>query len=197
MQAVVHAIRNENLQAEPRVVISNHSNSGAIRFAQAEGILWRHLSGRTHPDPDLLDRAILTALQAHDVELVLLAGYMKLLGPRTIAEYRGRILNIHPALLPKYGGKGMYGMRVHQAVLTAKEEQTGVTIHLADEEYDHGEIIAQCTVPVEESDTSETLSARVLQREHHFLVETLQAIVDGRIRLHSISPFRKGALRGI
>ena len=183
MQAVVHAINSGKLQAAPRIVISNNRHSGALRFAEAEDIPWRCLNGRTHPDLDDLDRAILAVLKTHDVNLVLLVGYMKLLGPRTIAEYRGRILNIHPALLPRYGGKGMYGIRVHQAVLAGKAKQTGVTIHLADEEYDHGDIIAQCTVPVEPGDTLETLATRVLQREHCFLVETLQNIVDGRIML--------------
>ena len=183
MQAVVHAINNGKLDAVPRIVISNNRHSGALRFAEAQEIPRRCLNRHTHPDLHALDRAILTTLKTHEVNLVLLVGYMKLLGPRTIAEYRGRILNIHPALLPKYSGKGMYGMRVHRAVLAANAKQTGVTIHLADEKYDHGDIIAQCTVPVEPGDMPETLYARVLQREHRFLVETLKDIVDGRIPL--------------
>jgi phosphoribosylglycinamide formyltransferase-1 len=86
-------------------------------------------------------------------------------------------------LLPKFGGKGMYGARVHEAVLVAGERETGVTVHLVDEQYDHGEVVAQCRVPVLASDTVESLSARVLAREHAFLVETLQAIANGAIRL--------------
>jgi phosphoribosylglycinamide formyltransferase-1 len=113
---------------------------------------------------------------------------MKLLGPRTTAAYRGRILNTHPALLPRYGGKGMYGARVHEAVLAAGEAETGVTVHLVDEEYDHGEVVAQCRVRVEQGDTVDSLAARVLEREHGFLVETLQAIASGRIALPGLRP---------
>jgi phosphoribosylglycinamide formyltransferase-1 len=183
MQAVVRAIQSGRLRAEPGVVISNNADSGALRFAKAEGIPWRHLSGRTHRDANALDEAILATLRSYEVDLVLLLGYMKLLGPKTVAAYKGRALNIHPALLPKFGGRGMYGLRVHQAALTAGEKTTGVTIHLVDEEYDHGEIIAQCTVPIQKGDGPETLAARVLKREHSFLVETLEKIIDGRIKL--------------
>jgi phosphoribosylglycinamide formyltransferase-1 len=132
--------------------------------------------------------AILHTLQEHKVDLVILAGYMKLIGPQTLERYRGRILNIHPALLPKFGGKGLYGRAVHEAVLAAGERVTGVTIHLADERYDRGPIIAQCEVPVAEDDTPDSLSARVLEREHEFFVETLQKIVQGQIDLEALRP---------
>jgi len=131
--------------------------------------------------------AILAELQRHEVDLVLLLGYMKLLGPKTTAAFRGRIINTHPALLPQYGGKGMYGALVHEAVLAAGEPETGVTVHLVDDEYDHGEIVAQCRVRVAHDDTVESLSARVLKREHEFLVETLQAIASGQIRLGALA----------
>lgn len=98
---------------------------------------------------------------------------MKLLGPKVVARFRDRILNIHPALLPKFGGTGMYGMRVHEAAIAAGKTETGVTVHLVDERYDEGEIVAQATVPVKPEDTPETLAARVLEREHRFLVEVL------------------------
>jgi phosphoribosylglycinamide formyltransferase 1 len=104
---------------------------------------------------------------------LLLVGYMKKLGPKTLQEYRGRIINIHPSLLPKYGGYGMYGKHVHEAVLRNRETETGVTIHLVDEEYDTGEIMNQASVPVHEDDTLESLSERVLEQEHSLLVETL------------------------
>ena len=183
LQTVVRAIQTGQLRAVPGVVISNNADSGALRFAKAEGIPWRHLSGRTYSQPDALDEAILATLNAHKVDVVLLLGYMKLLGPKTVAAYKGRALNIHPALLPKFGGKGMYGLRVHQAVLDAGKESTGVTIHLVDELYDHGQIIAQSLVPVEANDTAETLAARVLKEEHRFLIETLAKIIEGEIKL--------------
>jgi len=183
VQAVVEACRAGRLAARPGVVISNNASSGVLQFAQAEGIPALRIGGAQHADDDVRDRAILEALRAHDVALVLLLGYMKLLGPRTTAAYRGRILNTHPALLPKYGGQGMYGARVHEAVLAGGETETGVTVHLVDEQYDHGAIVAQCCVPVQRGDTVESLAARVLTREHAFLVETLQAIAAGEIRL--------------
>jgi phosphoribosylglycinamide formyltransferase-1 len=112
-----------------------------------------------------------------------LAGYMKKIGPRTLARYRGLVLNIHPALLPKFGGQGMYGRRVHEEVLAAGDRMTGVTVHLADEEYDRGPILAQREVPVVRGDTVDSLAARVLEAEHALYVETLARIARGEIRL--------------
>ena len=183
MQAIIDACKSGKLNAKPCVVISNNSDSGAIQRAKQEGIPYYHLSNKTHPEPSELDKAILDALRSHNVNLVILAGYMKKLGPQTLGAYNGRILNIHPALLPKYGGKGMYGRYVHAAVLASGDKITGVTIHVVDAEYDRGPIIAQCQVPVLEGDTVETLSQRVLKREHEFFVETLQKIAECEIIL--------------
>lgn len=185
MQAIIDACKTGALQASPAVVISNNSGSGALARAKQEGIPWYHFSGQTHPNSNELDRAILSALLRHEVDTVILAGYMKKLGPKALSRFAGRILNIHPALLPKFGGQGMYGLRVHEAVLAAGETETGVSIHLVDAEYDTGPIIAQARVSVEPKDTPETLAARVLQREHTFFAETLQKIVTGKITLSS------------
>jgi len=183
MQAVIDACRAGTLPATPAVVICNNRDAEALERARREHIPACHLSSATHPDPAALDRAIADALARHGVEVVLLAGYLKKLGPETIARYRGRILNVHPALLPRFGGQGMYGARVHEVVLASGARETGVTIHLVDEEYDHGAIVAQCRVPVVPGDTAETLAARVLQREHRFVVETLTAIATGALSL--------------
>ncbi len=183
MQAVIDACKTGELQASPAVVISNNSGSGAIARARQEGIPWFHLSGKTHPNPEELDLAILRALREHAVDVIVLAGYMKKLGAKTLSHFSNRILNIHPALLPKYGGKGMYGMRVHEAVINAGETESGVSIHIVDEEYDTGPVISQTCVPLESNDTPEALAARVLMREHTFFVETLQKIVAGEIVL--------------
>jgi phosphoribosylglycinamide formyltransferase-1 len=187
VRAVVEACRDGRLDARPGIVISNNANSSVLEFATASKIPAYRIGGPLFADDRVRDEAILEELRRHDVDLVLLLGYMKLLGPKTTAAYRGRILNTHPALLPRYGGKGMYGARVHEAVLAAGETETGVTVHLVDEEYDHGEIVAQCRVRVEHGDTVESLSARVLEREHEFLVETLQAIASGQIALPGFS----------
>ena len=178
MQAVIDACKEGRLLAKPCVVISNNGDSEALIRANREGISFYHLSRKTHPDPEQLDTEILLTLQRHNTELVILAGYMYKVGPKTFAHYKGRILNIHPALLPKYGGVGMYGNRVHEAVLAAGEKETGVTIHMVDEEYDHGAIVAQCLVPVMADDTAETLARRVLECEHRFLVEILGKIIS-------------------
>ena len=183
LQAIIDASGDGRLKARPCVVISNNSASAALERARRAGIPCHHLSGKTHADPDSLDRAILQALEAQRVNLVVLAGYMKLLGPRTVSRYRGRILNIHPALLPRHGGRGMYGAAVHEAVLRSGDRVTGVSVHLVDEEFDHGPVLAQSRVPVAGDDTVETLSARVLQREHLLYVETLQKIERGEIVL--------------
>jgi len=178
LQAVLDACRTGRLPARPCVVISNNRDSEALRRAEREGVPGYHLSNRTHPQPQLLDAAIAQALQRHETDLVILAGYMRKLGPETLAHYQGRIINIHPALLPKYGGQGMYGMNVHRTVLAAGETETGVTIHLVDAEYDHGPTIAQCRVPVLENDTAESLAGRVLVLEHRLLVETVAQIAE-------------------
>jgi phosphoribosylglycinamide formyltransferase-1 len=186
MQAIIDACKEGLLDAEPAVVISNNSESTALERARREGIPGYHLSSATHADPVELDAAIQRTLEEHGVDLVILAGYMKLLGPQTLARYRGRILNIHPALLPRFGGKGLYGRAVHEAVLAAGETVTGVTIHLVDERYDLGPIVAQSEVPVLEGDTVDSLAARVLEREHQLFAETLQKIVVGEIDLDAI-----------
>ena len=181
LQAIVDACKSGRLAAEPVVVISNNSGSGAVQRAKREGIPFHHLSGKTHPSAEALDAAIEETLEKYGVELVILVGYMKKLGPKTLSRFAGRVINTHPALLPKFGGQGMYGARVHQAVLAAGEKETGVSIHVVDQDYDTGPVIAQCRVPVEPGDTPDSLAERVVAREHEFLVETIGAIVDGRI----------------
>lgn len=126
---------------------------------------------------------ILEVLSKYNIEMIFLAGYMRMLHISVLEKYNNRIFNIHSALLPKFGGRGMYGMNVHTAVIEAKESETGVTIHRVNAEYDSGEIVAQTTVPVLENDTPEVLAARVLEREHKFLVEVISDIVNGKIAL--------------
>jgi len=183
MQAIIDACRAGKLHAAPVVVISNNGDSRALERARAEGIPNYCLSGKTHPDPEGLDRAILDTLILHKVDVVALAGYMKKLGPGTLARFRGRILNIHPALLPKHGGKGMYGIHVHEAVIAAGEKESGVTVHLVNEEYDRGPILAQVRVPVMPDDTPEKLAERVLVQEHILYPATLERIAAGEIVL--------------
>ena len=187
LQSILDACRIGSLDAEVRVVISNNSRSLALERASVAGIPTAHLSNVTHPAPDALDAAIERTLKSHGVEVAALAGYMKKLGPRTLAAYRNRVLNVHPALLPKFGGRGMYGNRVHAAVLESGDHVTGVTVHLVDEEYDRGPVLAQVEVPVLPDDTPETLAARVLAQEHILYPKTLQRIASGEIDLSAIT----------
>jgi len=157
LQAIIDACERGILNIAITVVISNNSTSGAARRAKKHGIPFSHLSSHTHSDSIALDNAICSVLVNHKVDIVFLAGYMKKLGPNTISRFKGKILNTHPALLPEYGGKGMYGINVHNAVIDAKEKESGVTIHLVDQNYDTGKIINQCKIPVLPDDTPELL----------------------------------------
>ena len=186
LQTIIDSCNDGRLDAEMRVVICNNSHATAMERARREGIPCFHMSGKTHPDPRELDSAITSTLTEHGVELVALAGYMKKLGPLTLERYRGRVLNVHPALLPKFGGHGMYGLRVHQVVLDSGEKVSGVTIHVVDEDYDHGPVVSQREVPVLEGDTAESLAQRVLEQEHNLYSETIQDIATGKIDLDNL-----------
>ena len=183
MQAVVEAVERGVLPVKVAVLVCNNRNAEAVSRARQQGVPCEVLNATTHPEADALDQAMLAALQNHGCDVIVLAGFMKKIGPWVLGAYHGRIINIHPSLLPKHGGRGMYGRQVHEAVLAAREPVTGVTIHLVNDEYDEGKILAQCEVPVASDDTVQTLAARVLLREHAFLVETLALIVAGKIRL--------------
>ena len=187
LQALIDACADGSLHAEIRVVISNNSRSLALKRARRANIPTAHLSSATHPDSSRLDAAIANALTAHRVELVALAGYMRKLGTETLSRYRNRILNVHPALLPKFGGRGMYGERVHTAVLEAGEQVSGASVHLVDEEYDRGPVIAQSEVPVLPGDTPDSLAARVLEQEHLLYPQTIRRIASGDINLDSLA----------
>ena len=183
VQAILDAIARGDLPAEARVLISNNSQARVLERARAAGVPTAHLSSHTHPDADALDQAIADTLLGHGVELVVLAGYMRKIGPRVLAAYPNRIVNIHPALLPDFGGPGMYGMHVHQAVIAAGASQSGATVHLVNGEYDRGPILAQGRVPVMPGDTPETLQARVLETEHTLYTDTLRRIALGELEL--------------
>ena len=186
MQAIIDACLQGRLHAEVRVVIGNNSRSGALARARTHGIAIAHLSGVTHPNADNLDRAIMETLDDHRVEVVALAGYMKRLGPLVLSHFRGRMLNTHPALLPDYGGKGMYGDRVHKAVLEAGERESGATVHLVEGDYDTGPVLSQVEVPVQEGDTLESLRDRVQAAEREHYVDVLDRIARGEIELKGL-----------
>jgi phosphoribosylglycinamide formyltransferase-1 len=183
MQAIVDAIEAGDLAARVVLVVSNNSDSGAIERARRHGLAHRHISGATHPGEGAEDAAIRDALNDAGAQVVILAGYMKKIGPQTLAAYRGRILNIHPALLPRHGGPGMYGIKPHEAAIVAGDAESGATVHVVDAEYDRGPILRQERVPIEPGDTAATLQQRVLKIEHRIYAAVLRDIVAGRIKL--------------
>jgi len=183
LQAIIDACATGVLPAQAVTVVSNNRDAGALQRAHAAGVATHHLSSSTHPEPEALDAAICAVLVEYAVDIVVLAGYMKKIGPRTLARFDGRVLNTHPALLPKFGGKGMYGLHVHRAVLAAGEAKSGASVHLVNDEYDAGTVIAQCEVPVGAADTPETLATRVQERERTLLVEVLGQVARGRLQL--------------
>jgi len=183
LQSRIDAFARGRIPGRVSVVVSNNGDSGALAKARQAGVQTVHLSSRTHSDPATLDAAIRDVLVAAAVDVVFLAGYMKKLGPIVLGTFQGRILNTHPALLPRFGGPGMYGDRVFEAVLEAGEVESGVSIHLVDPEYDTGAIVRQCKVPVFRDDSVADLKARVRAREKELVVETLAAIAAGDIRL--------------
>jgi formyltetrahydrofolate-dependent phosphoribosylglycinamide formyltransferase len=166
LQALLDRLnRREAAPARVTLVISDRPDAGALERATAMGIDTRVItvSGVTESD---VAAETLSVLTAAGIDLIALAGYLRLVPSEVVREYRGRIVNIHPALLPAFGGKGMYGMRVHRAVLEAGCTITGVTVHHVDEKYDEGRPIAQWPVPVVRGDTTDSLAHRVLAVEH-------------------------------
>jgi phosphoribosylglycinamide formyltransferase-1 len=176
-QAVIDACADGRIDGAVVLIVSNNGDAPVLERARAAGIPWRHLSARTHPDPAELELAIADALAAAGATHVLLAGYMKKLAPSLVEAYAGRIYNTHPALLPAHGGQGMYGDRVHAAVLAAAETRSGATVHLVSEEYDSGPIVGQVEVAVLAGDDVTALAERVKAAERELLVEVLAGVV--------------------
>lgn len=174
LQALLDAIATGELAAALVLVVSNNAEAGVLRRARQAGIATLHLSAATHPDLVGLDAAMTGALLEARPDVVVTAGYMKKLGPQVMAAFHRRMINVHPSLLPKYGGAGMYDRHVHAAVLAAGEIESGATVHFVEGDYDSGPVIAQASVPVLAGDTVDSLAERVKQRERRLLVEVLQ-----------------------
>lgn len=183
LMAILNAIKEGKLNARVSVVISNNSNAGALEIARANGIDALHISRKQFSSDEDYVKKILHELKSRNIELIVLAGYMKKIPPEIIREYPNRILNIHPALLPAFGGLGMYGMNVHKAVIDYGVKITGVTVHIVDEEYDHGPIVMQKVVEVKDDDTPETLAERVLRVEHEIYPQAIKLFVEGKVKI--------------
>ncbi|WP_372786090.1 formyltransferase family protein [Phenylobacterium sp.] len=180
-RAIAAAIQADGLAAQARLLVSNNKSAPALAFAAEMDVPALYVP--TQGDPAAADARLAEAMAGHGVELIVLSGYLRQLGPQTLGRYAGRILNIHPGPLPEFGGHGMYGRRVHEAVIAAGVAESGICIHLVDEEYDRGPVIARMAVPVMAGDTAETLEVRVTGLEPGFFVETLCRIARGEIVL--------------
>lgn len=177
LQAIIDGIEDGSIpNAEIVRIISSNPNAYSLERAKKHRIGSMVIGKINYPDPEERTKEIIAALDEAKTDLVVLAGYMSILEPRLIEAYRGRIINIHPSLIPKYCGAGFYGKHVHEAVLTAGECESGATVHYVDEGVDTGPIIIQEKVPVVEGDTPETLADRVLETEHKILQEAVKNI---------------------
>ncbi len=173
LQSILDRCAAGSLPARVVVVISNNRNATALERARKAGVDAVHWSEKKAGSPEAFAEGLLDILKQAGADLVVLAGYMKLVPPQVVAAYRGRMLNIHPALLPKHGGQGFYGMRVHEAVVAAGDTESGATVHFVDAEYDRGPTFLQRTVPVLPGDTPESLQTRVLAVEHELLPDAI------------------------
>jgi len=171
---LIKAMRDGRLAAEPGVLITNNRDSAIFHWCLESNIDVRHISAKTHRGEENADEAIALVLKEAGTDLVVCSGYMKTIGPNTLGAFKDRILNIHPALLPNYGGKGMYGDHVHTAVLNAGDTESGATVHVVSTGLDEGPIVLQRKVPVQAGDTLETLRARVQAVEPQLYLEALQ-----------------------
>ena len=178
LQSIIDRSIDGSINGDIVVVISNNSKAKALKRASNHGIDTLHISTVTVGSEEEVDKRIVKEMVSRDVDIIVLAGYMKKIGPNLLDAYRGKIVNIHPALLPKFGGTGMYGMRVHEAVINSGEKESGPTVHYVDNKYDHGPIIAQVKVPVYPEDTPEELQKRVLAQEHKLLPAVIQNIAE-------------------
>lgn len=185
LKAIIKASLSGRIKSGVSLVISNNSGSGAIKTAAKYNIPYLHLSQKLFTTQKEFTAEILRSLKIHKVDFILLAGYMKMLDPVIIKKYKNRIINIHPALLPKYGGKGMYGIHVHEAVIAAHEVMTGATVHFVNEVYDSGAVILQKQVKVKPTDDALTLQKRVLRAEHKLYPEAIKLFEEKRVKVRS------------
>jgi formyltetrahydrofolate-dependent phosphoribosylglycinamide formyltransferase len=177
-QAIIDAVENGQIDGRIVGLITNKEGIQAIERAQKHNIAHRHLSPTDFSSHSDYVGALLQELNKWDAELIALAGYMTKIPSEVIKKYRNRIVNIHPSLLPKYGGKGFYGMNVHRAVLDNEEPESGCTVHFVTDEYDQGPILGQRKVPVKKSDDPETLAQRILKEEHKLFPKVIAELAN-------------------
>ena len=187
-KAIHHQIIQGNILGKIVMVFSNNPNCGAIKFAEENSIPIFIINAVRYPNVHTRDESLLETCLKAEIDLICLAGFMKMLPQNIVKQYEYRILNIHPGLLPEFGGKGLYGTRVHEAVINTGKRESGATVHFVDEIYDHGPIILQKKVEVMETDTPESLAARVLKLEHELFPEVVKAFCENKIIMENNKP---------
>ena len=183
LQALIDASKVGILSGEVGYVVSSRRKAYGLQRATNEGIETFVFKAKKYPSPDEAGEDIVRKLRERNIDYIALAGYLSLIPPALVQAYRNRIVNIHNALLPKFGGKGMYGHFVHEAVLAANEKESGPTVHIVDEIYDNGRILGQKAIPVLSDDTPDSLAVRVLEQEHKLYPRILQKLIKGEYDL--------------
>lgn len=183
LQSLIDAVQAGKIEGEIVLVLSNASRAYALERARKNGIEAVFVSKKRAGSAQAFNEQILDNLRRVNAQLIVLAGYLPIVGAQIVHAYEHRIINIHPALIPSFCGVGMYGHHVHEAVLRAGVKLSGATTHFVDEQVDHGGIILQRSVPVFQDDTADTLAARVLSVEHQILPESVALYCAGKLRV--------------
>jgi len=170
-KSIIDAVKKGTLQANIKGFVTNNPECGAILKAQKNNIETYIIEG------DKIDQKLISKLEEWKTDLIILAGFLKKIPSNLVHKYKGKIINIHPSLLPKYGGKGFYGMHVHRAVINNNDTESGCTVHLVTEKYDDGPILAQEKVKIHKNDTPESLAKKVLHKEHQLLPKVISSIL--------------------
>ncbi|MCW5934184.1 MAG: phosphoribosylglycinamide formyltransferase [Fimbriimonadia bacterium] len=183
MEAIIRACQQGRIEGQVACVIGVRPDSPALEKAETLGVRAFALNPKSFPEDDAYGSALMETLIGAEIDLICLAGYMRLLPLPIVRHFKGRIMNIHPALLPLFGGRGMYGEHVHRAVIESGMKVAGCTVHFVDEAYDTGPIILQTTIPIEPNDTPEALAARLLPVEHETYIRAVQLFAEGKLRM--------------
>ena len=180
-KAIYEKIKSGDIPAEISIVVSNNPNCGAINFAVKNTLPTFIINKAQYPNPDTRNRILKHNLLKADVNLLCLAGYMKMIPGNIVAHFENCILNIHPAILPDFGGKGFFGIKVHESVIQSNATESGATVHFVDDKYDHGPILAQEKITIKVDDTANSLAEKVLAIEHRIYPKVVKAFCENRI----------------
>jgi phosphoribosylglycinamide formyltransferase-1 len=185
-QAILEQINNGLISTTVGLCITNNPNAGIIDIAKAAGISVKIFPPKDYSDSQAYNEAIFNALIESQIDFIVLAGYLKLIGRQIVERYSNKIINIHPALLPAFGGKGMYGHHVHDAVFSRGVKFSGATVHLVNSEYDAGPIVLQKAVSIEDVQSGDEIARRVLEIEHEIFPQAVKMLVEDRLEVHGL-----------